>query len=219
MNRSDGGDGRTALPASSDDRRWEALRLEYDHLRSEVEQSIRNQIRILGYGGATLSLLVGLGIGNRQFAILIALPFLAFFFFMLWSVEQTRMMRAGDYISGLEDRANEEFLDASDLGWEGWLSYRSKHNTDDIYDLHYYSQYGVLGGFIIVLVIATVFLWIGPDLASSQWPALLTGRVRWLLTGAYLFMAGISTVFLMKTVRHGDVRTSLKAYREYRRNG
>ncbi|WP_251342367.1 hypothetical protein [Haloplanus halophilus] len=218
MSTEDGPDadaGATRDPSA--DLRWDALRLEYEHLRSEIEQSIRNQVRVLGYGGATLSLLIGLGIGNREFAIVIALPFLAFFFFMLWSIEQTRMMRAGDYISGLEDRAREEILDGDGLGWEGWLSYRSKRESFDIYDLHYYSQYGVLGGFVVVLVVAALFLWFGSELLDVQWPVALTGPFKIVLTVAYLLMAVVCLGFLLKTVRHGDVRTSLRAYRAYQR--
>jgi hypothetical protein len=215
----DGGsdDGERAAGAPSADLRWDALRLEYEHLRSEIEQSIRNQVRVLGYGGATLSLLIGIGIGNQEFAIVIALPFLAFFFFMLWSIEQTRMMRAGDYISGLEDRAREEILDGDGLGWEGWLGYRSKRESFDIYDLHYYSQYGVLGGFVVVLVVAALFLWFGSELLDLRWPVVLTGPFRVALTVIYLLMAVACLGFLLKTVRHGDVRTSLRAYRAYQR--
>ncbi|MFC7176279.1 hypothetical protein [Halosegnis marinus] len=42
-------------PVADDGRAWEAIKLEYEHLRAEIEQAIRNQVRILGYGGAVLS--------------------------------------------------------------------------------------------------------------------------------------------------------------------
>lgn len=175
--------------------------MEYEHLRSEIERAISNQVRVLGYGGATLSLLIGLGVGTQRTVILVALPFLAAFFFMLWSIEQTRMMRAGEYIEQLEQYATDNVLDPGGLEWERWLSRQAERDGTDLNSLHYVSQYSVLGGFLLVVVLSTVLLWAGPAV-TDQWPAVFSGTVRLLLSGVYLLMACVGVVVLYKTVRH-----------------
>ncbi|MFC7176278.1 hypothetical protein [Halosegnis marinus] len=138
---------------------------------------------------------------------------------MLWSIEQTRMMRAGDYISGLESRVNERLLDGWSLGWEGWLNYRAERAGRDIYHLHYYSQYGVLGGFLTILLLSAALLQVGPSLLGDEWPVILDGGIRTFLTVTYVAMACIASLFMLKTVRHGNVSDSLRWYHQSDRNG
>lgn len=58
---------------------YEVLLNEYESLRSEIELAIRNQVRILGYGGTVLGVFAGIGVVNPSFLVVAALPFIAFF--------------------------------------------------------------------------------------------------------------------------------------------
>lgn len=133
---------------------WHARRLEYEKLREEIQESIRNQVRVLGYGGTALSVLLGVGLLEESVVVLVVLPLLAFFFFVLWNVEQTRMMRAGDYLSFVEDEVNRSLANGEPaLLWEEWLRWRNDHDGRDIYDYHYYAQMLVLSVFLLVITV------------------------------------------------------------------
>lgn len=189
----------------------DTVTLEYKLLRSEIEESIKNQARILGYGGAVLSLLVGLGVYQQSFILLVSLPFLAFFFFVLWNVEQTRMMRAGDYISFLEDRIAEEYVGEPVMLWESWLRYRSEHPERDIYELHYLAQYTVLGVFLVIIVIGMFGVWLWRPDTIDLWISLLLAPIY----GLFLL---VSLYFLNGAVQHHNMEDSLQAFlNDYRR--
>lgn len=185
-------------------RRIETLELEYETLRSEITESIRNQVRILGYGGTAISILLGLGVIRRSMLLLVSLPFLAFFFFVLWNVEQTRMMRAGDYIALLEDRVAETYEEPT-LSWENWLRYRSEHPERDIYQLHYVAQYAILGLFATLILMGIVNLWV--------WnPGAVEFPIAVALSVLYAIFFAVSTYLGIKTVRHEDIRDSLQFF-------
>lgn len=184
-----------------------ALEMEYRHLRSEIETSIRNQVRVLGYGGAVLSLLVALGALQRSPLLLILLPLLAFIFFALWNVEQTRMMRAGDYLAYIEDRFNENTFGGAVTFWENWLRYRADHpERTDIYQLHIYTQRAMLIVFILIIAGGSVALFLLP---SDQLP--LPNGIRLLFAGFYAGLTGLSLFLLSGAIKHGDIRDSIKA--------
>lgn len=190
------------------DRAWEATRLEYEQLRSEIDESIRNQARILGYGGTALSLLLGLGLTQHSLVLLVSVPFISFFFLVLWNVEQTRMMRIGDYVSFVEHRLNDETFGAPVVLWENWLRYRSERPGRDIYQYHYIAQYLVLFGFLVVQVVSLAGLWLWRPASLPVW---LLGSLS-LVYAVFL----VAAVYLLReTIRHEGQLDSFKSF--YRR--
>lgn len=111
------------------DAEWNALEVEYRMLRQEIQGSIQNQVRILGYGGTALSVVLGVGLVEESELVVATLPVLAFFFFVLWNVEQTRMMRTGDYLWGVEQQI-EHRGDGKSILWESWLRNRNGKNGE-----------------------------------------------------------------------------------------
>lgn len=191
-----------------DELKFEALRSEYDYLRSEVELAIRNQVRILGYGGTVTGIIAGLGVVRPSLLIAAALPFIAFFFAVLWSIEQTRMMRAGDYISTIESRLNEEYFDESVMLWENWLRYRAEEQPErDIYQIHYWAQYLVVAVFILAVTSGIVSIWLWqPNGAGNV--------VRGLLTLLYLSFILVISYFIVKITKHKDISKSFVSFQK-----
>jgi hypothetical protein len=187
---------------------YEALRQEYQSLRSEIELAIRNQVRILGYGGAVLGAFAGIGIVRPTFLIIAALPFISFFFAVLWSIEQTRMMRAGDYISNIERRVNDEYFEERVMLWESWLRYRGEEQPEpDIYQVHYWSQYLIIAVFILseILAIFAVWTW------QSNGAGIL---IKLGLTALYILFIVSMYYILRKVVRHKDLKVSFGSFRK-----
>src|SRR5439155_4117780 len=87
---------------------------EYKSLRGEVLASIGAQQTILGFGTATLGLVIGPGLALRSgssvmtFSLIFALfvPLLSALSLMIWWGEVLRMVRAGHAIACLEAEIN-----------------------------------------------------------------------------------------------------------------
>lgn len=196
------------MSGSGRDDEYDALWDEYQTLRSEIELAIRNQVRILGYGGTVLGVFAGIGVIRPSFLVIAALPFIAFFFAVLWSVEQTRMMRAGDYISTIENRINEEHLDGPVMLWENWLRYRSEKQPEpDIYQVHYWSQYLIITVFILAEIFSIIAIWTWDPGAVG-----LGAKVG--LSLLYLLFIGVMYYILRVVVRHQDIRNSFGSFRD-----
>jgi hypothetical protein len=197
-----------AMSESVENSEYEALLKEYQSLRSEIELAIRNQVRILGYGGTVLGVFAGIGVVRPSFLISTALPSIAFFFAVLWSIEQTRMMRAGDYISTIESRLNDEHFGEPVMLWESWLRYRGEGQPEwDIYQIHYWSQYLIIAVFILIEAfgIVSVLTWN---------PGEIQLVLKLGLTTLYLLFIGVMFYVLMKVVRHKSIKASFGRFRD-----
>jgi len=198
----------------------EALGMEYRLLREEIQQSIKNQVRILGYGGAALSVVLGGGLIRESALVVVTLPLLAFFFFVLWNVEQTRMMRAGDYLYSIEQQVKRESNGTSML-WESWLRDRDENGVDhtesllgaamarDVYDLHYHSQLLVQVVFMLVIVGGTATAWIWPPRIQGVPFGLGTKLTITLLYASFL----VAAVYLLWGTLEHDADDEVVAFR------
>lgn len=195
------------MSKSVEDLEHEALWKEYQSLRSEIKLSIRNQVRILGYGGTVLGVFTGLGVVRPSFLIVASLPFVAFFFAVLWSIEQTRMMRAGDYISTIENRLNDEYFEEPVMLWESWLRYRGENQPEpDIYQAHYWSQYLIIAIFILTGIFGIIAVLIRP-------PSDIDFTLRVALAAVYFIFIAIMVYILTKVVRHKNMEKSFENFR------
>jgi hypothetical protein len=126
----------------------------YKTLREEIVVSINTQSKlIMGEGIAVAAgIILGfLGFGNLSMssddkglgvvssAFIIAIPFIIFSLTSLWTVEQGRMMRAGDFMQFLENVINRE-LEGAYIVWENWLR-REGVKRLDVHRMHHLAQY------------------------------------------------------------------------------
>lgn len=104
----------------------------YSELRTEVNQSIQFQNRIILSEAVVIALVYAIEVtpligssnssSNGPLMTLagIVLPPVVIISTALWVAEQSRMMRIGDYLELLENKINSEFGEAC-LSWENWL--------------------------------------------------------------------------------------------------
>lgn len=125
----------------------EILLKSYDYLRQEIFNSIGWQNRIFIAAATIISVLLGLGLTEKEMLRLsvIIIPPAVIAFTAFWLVEQSRMMRAGDYLQLLEDEINTKIGGAYIL-WENWLR-RGGISWRDIHKIHHISQY--LGSVVV----------------------------------------------------------------------
>ena len=93
----------------------------YKSLREEILESIRLQNRIIMGEAIAVGFILGLGLTDATYRIvIIAIPFIIIVLNSYWAVEQSRMMRAGNFMRFLEDIINRE-LKGAYIEWENWL--------------------------------------------------------------------------------------------------
>lgn len=202
---------------------WNPLEREYVKLREEIQEAIRNQVRILGYGGTALSVLLGAGLVRESVLVVTSLPVLAFFFLVLWNVEQTRMMRAGDYLYGVEQQLKRADGEHTML-WESWLRDRSETGPEwrslpgvapavpaaDAYDIHYVAQFLVVGVFVLMILAGAAAVWVWQP-AGGGVSFGLGAKVG--LTVLYAAFVVVAVYLVHGTVRH-DADDAVREFRD-----
>lgn len=146
----------------------------YQILHREISQSINFQNQIILGGAVVVGIVYGLQFSGvlQQLQtndplvtrlIVASIPPIIIVSTSLWLVEQTRMMRAGDYLSFLETKINDELGD-SYLTWELWLR---TGNTPQVHRIHDWAQlFGYLG-FFYVLGVFGLWLYVREILGTT----------------------------------------------------
>lgn len=158
-----------------------AMLHEYEHLRREIIQSIQTQHRIVlseSFIVGLLYLLKTVGEYERILRVLVAaLPIIMTVLTAIWVAEQSRIMRAGDYLHCLEIKLNNEFGDKY-LLWENWLrsgEVSRNHNTHNFALLvGYVGFFGILGYLSLQLYLEVLphgGLWLPTDGFNQVVPA------------------------------------------------
>lgn len=112
---------------------WIAVAMEeYKTLRQESQAAIDRQERVLASGTAVTALVLGVGANAARGStvsivlLLVLAPLLACLVTIMWLGEVERMLRAGAYVSLIEQRVNSEFHGGKPaLGWESFLRRRA----------------------------------------------------------------------------------------------
>ena len=134
----------------------------YELLRDEILNSISWQHRLMMGEATILSALLALGFSIKEWGTLVvAVPPAVLVLSSAWMVEQTRMMRAGDFLQLLEHRINIEMKNPLMI-WENWLR-RPGVRWYDPHRIHHISQYvAVIGVFHLLGFFTSIFLWYNP---------------------------------------------------------
>ena len=114
----------------------ELMLKEYETLRQESLDSINNRSQIVSFGLATIGLIVAAifaldsSLQSTALVVLVfsvGIPIISVLILYIWLGEVERMMRAGDYLCGLEARINDvEGSGTAPLQWEQWLRSTTK---------------------------------------------------------------------------------------------
>jgi len=115
----------------NDEKKIEILLAEYNSLRSESLEAIKNKYQILTFGFAGLSVFVGsaltarIGIAASLLILFIIVPSLSKAITIVWLGEHRRMVRAGGGVAALEMEIN-RIAGENLLGWEKWVRSESR---------------------------------------------------------------------------------------------
>ncbi|OGF57588.1 MAG: hypothetical protein A2Z21_06135 [Candidatus Fraserbacteria bacterium RBG_16_55_9] len=147
---------------------FRAMLQEYGTLRNEIIRCIKHQHRVLVVeSAAILGAVVAMAIKDNlvQGVIFIGIPPVFIVLTSLWVIEQSRMMRAGNYLQCLEVLINRE-LGKPHLFWENWL----RQSRPRISAYHYLAQtIGVFGILIVMDIIGIVgMLWTSDRILPGQ---------------------------------------------------
>jgi len=126
------------MPSVGNKEEIEVLLAFHRSLREEILESIRLQNRIITGEAVATGLALGFHLTEQIEILIAALPPVTVVLTALWIVEQSRMMRAGNYMQFLEDKINTLF-DKPVITWENWL--RRKVSWFSIHHIHHWAQY------------------------------------------------------------------------------
>jgi hypothetical protein len=105
---------------------------EYNSLRTEVSDSLKNQQSIINYGLTAIGVLIAFtaNLWGKEFIVemiyVFFVPFLCNLIILIWNGEVRRMSRAGQYIKGIEDKIDKTLSKSTSinmpaLNWETYL--------------------------------------------------------------------------------------------------
>lgn len=186
--------------------RLETLLREYETLREEILQCVRLQYRIITAG--ILFLGTALGIAFEYHSVFLVIPPVLAAVFSLWATEQSRMMRAGNYIQMLENRINME-LKGIYVFWENWI----RIGKPPLSLPHHISQYiGISASFLFICAFAIWAIWYFP-LPELAEPA------RVCITAVYIGLLLLISYLAFRTIKHGwvSIREFEKTKEKYKK--
>lgn len=197
----------------------------HEKLRSEILQSIQFQNRVILSGAVVVAVIYGLQFSgvlpqlteeDPTFELIIAtLPPVVTISIALWIVEQSRMMRAGRYLSHLENKINEH-LEGPVLSWENWLR---DGDTPAAHRIHHNAQRLGYLGFFVILGVLSLLLYavsiLGVGVAPPSMEAdLVSAAFGYFLVNVSVFAAVIRYAFPI--IVHGDGEDGIEEYRSFR---
>ena len=100
---------------------------EYRALRSEIQNKMEQQYKIVSLGVGGISLLLGFAIKEEYFPLFFVLPFLIVAAVLLQRAEISSILNAGEYIRTIEKivfKYNKRLI-----GWENWLREDEKRSS------------------------------------------------------------------------------------------
>lgn len=161
----------------------------YDYLREEILTSIRWQNRLAIAETTVISILFGLGLNvtNLKFLIM-AIPPAVIVLSAFWLIEQSRMIRAGDYLQFLEDEINAK-SGGVHISWENWLRMGT---AGIVHTIHHWAQY--LGVLVIFHTLSGISLWmLWKDEAEYNFP-----MWAWWICVAFLIFLLVIVIFAIQ---------------------
>lgn len=207
--------------------RIEFLLENYKTLREEILESISSQNKIIMSEGIAVAvgIIIGFGVAKEPSgvkAFIMIVPFIIIALTSLWTIEQSRMMRAGDFMQLLEDRINLE-IGGPYTVWENWLRKKDVKRLDvhkvhhlfqylrlDVHKVHHISQYlCILGAFFVIGISITCFLFRNPTFFNVS-----PNIVRYLAI-FYFIMFAVLTLLLLVVVTHRGSVTDKERFREW----
>lgn len=197
--------------------RIEVMLEEYKTLREEILYCLKTQHDIyIAEGAAVFGAVIGIvaladsNFGNVINYILLGAPLIFIIFTSLWITEQSRMMRAGNYIEMLENEINNEYRKThlgEDLAlfWENSLRINRPRFSQE----HYISQLiGIFGSYLVVSTFSIGMIWKNKFVSGNPFIILFVFYLFFFILILYL----IVRILTHKATKIEDFLESRKIY-------
>lgn len=168
----------------------------YKYLREEIINSINLQHRTFIGESFFISIVFSFSFMQMQTnfkPLILSIAPVIVGFTCLWLIEQSRMMRAGDYLCLLEDKIN-TFTKEPCLTWENWLR-RENVSTWDVHKIHHIAQTLILSSFVVIGYFSTYLIWTTPL-------EFIEMDMQHGLAITYAILLGLVTFMIIKVVKH-----------------
>lgn len=197
-------------------------------LREEILEAVRLQNKIIMGEAIAVGIILGLGLGGEEiFKVLIgANPPIIVVLTSLWIVEQSRMMRAGNYLQFLEDKINYE-MGTVCISWENWLRREEKRLRPEerreenwlrrkvgqlfdrlsIHKIHHYAQYIGCVSLFYGIGIISLYLFYEYLEVLSYWATAFIGL--------HAFLLIILFPFILKIITHRGKKEDKQKFKEW----
>lgn len=191
------------------DQELDAMLTLYSELRTEINQSIQFQNRIILSEAVVIALVYAIEFtpligaddssSSLMFLVGVVLPPVIIISTALWVAEQSRMMRIGDYLELLENKINAEIGKAC-LSWENWL--RAGEVTFVGHVHHAAKAIGYVGLFIFIGV-SSIALYIRNVLLVTGFSNKIITFLQILLFFVYVFLFAFLITMTIPIIDYG----------------
>ncbi len=172
---------------------------QYELLRKEILATINWQNQLMIAGTTIVSAIFALGVTIQEWRVfLIALPLVVILIIALWLVEQSRMMRAGNFLQTLEKQINEQ-ENCICLNWEIWL--RTEGNVSSkVHGIFHRAQRLVISSLCLITLFAICITWV-------NWESMTGLSYFYLVVLTLLYVILLVLVFMlaMEAINHKPV--------------
>ncbi|MCL4504061.1 MAG: hypothetical protein M1438_19735 [Deltaproteobacteria bacterium] len=132
---------------------WVSIAIEeYKTLREESLTSLNRQQQIFSIGAATIGvfLLAGINAWDKsplpEIIFLVMIPIIVYLVFLIWFGEFIRMIRAGKFLRGIENKIDKEYPAKKPLTWENYLAEQGLKNRIKIQYIAIFALFILISG-------------------------------------------------------------------------
>lgn len=132
----------------------------YKYLRDEVMESIKMQHRTFLAVGLLITTGFSLAMQAQLKYLILSIVPIIIILISLWLIEQSRLIRVGEYLCILEDKINKSINEPC-ITWETWIR-REGVSTWGVNKILNIAQLLILSTFVVIGYFSTYLIWITP---------------------------------------------------------
>jgi hypothetical protein len=170
---------------------------EYKTLRTESLESMKGQQSTLRAGTATVGVVIATGFNLWDKPILpgliflLFIPFICYLALVIWIGEVARMMRAGYYLTKIEQKINSIYPEVENvLLWENWLRTKDAKSRTPQMKLNYLAIIALFFATALASIIIGNFKIWDPNLLCWLWSINIFELIVFLISLFYIYKTG-----------------------------
>lgn len=170
---------------------------EYKSIQTERIDAIKGQQTTFNFGTATIGVLTATSFTVWEKPLLPDLIFTAFqpltsyLILAVWIGEVSRMMRAGYFISLIENKINSHLKVEDALSWENWLRKKRRHRKTNQMKLNYLAISALFLSLALVSIVIGNYKFFHKLSNSELWIINIVEGIIFLVAFIYIYLTGI----------------------------